>query len=280
MAIYPAAHVDLLTKGSPTALTRVDGYVAHTIVGSAASAINLFKGNGYGGSTAHFVMDYAGKVTQLVDTKHRANCQVDGNWRLLSCEHADYGEGFPTWNLNDGSQVPAFTDAQVAAEIELQVWMAKTHGFPVWLMESSMSTEKGIGWHKLGVNPYRIAGSEVWSSSYGKQCPGSRRIDQLKNVIFPAVRARVNPPPKAPTPNVPKPPTPKPATTRGHDMFLFRRKNPGSGVRLFTGSAAPINSDFNDQNAAEIGKALADPTHIASIDAAQFDWLVKALDPQ
>jgi hypothetical protein len=65
MALYPEAKVDLITKGTPTALQRVDGYLAHTIVGSAASCINMFKGNGYGGSTSHFVMAHDGTVTQL-----------------------------------------------------------------------------------------------------------------------------------------------------------------------------------------------------------------------
>ncbi len=190
MALYPEAKIDLITKGTPVALTRVDGYLAHTIVGSAESCINMFKGNGYGGSTSHFVMAHDGTVTQLVDTKHRANCQVEGNWRLLSCEHADYGEGFPKWNLNDAGQVPAFTDAQVDAEIELQVWMSRTHGFPARLMGSSKG-EQGIGYHKLGCDPYRVSGGEKWSSSYGKVCPGTRRIEQLQTIIIPEVQRRL-----------------------------------------------------------------------------------------
>ncbi len=275
MALYPGAKVDLITKGTPTALTRVDGYAAHTIVGSAASAINMFKGNGYGGSTSHFVMDFAGNVTQLVDTKHRANCQVEGNWRLLSCEHADYGEGFPTWNLNDASQVPAFTAAQVDAEIELQLWCIRTHGFPARLMQTSKG-EQGIGYHKLGCDPYRVSGGEKWSSSYGKVCPGTRRIDQLINVIFPEVQRQLSGKPD---------PAPVPVTTRRKvaSMFLYRRdpasKLPGqtnpvgsSGIRLHAG---PIASALNDYEAAEVGKALQDGSHVALVSAGLFAALAK-----
>ncbi len=270
MAIYPGARVDLITAGvnSRRTLDRVDGHIKHTIVGGASGCIAMFQRNGYGGSNSHFVIAGDGTVTQLVDTKYRANCQVDGNWRFISTEHEDMGKLFPDWNTNNADNVPAFTDAQIDAQIDLDVWLAGIYDYPIRLMQSSLTSERGIGYHKLGCDPIRVSGGEKWSSSYGKGCPGPKRIDQLKTLVIPGIQKRLAPAPI---------PTPAPSTRRSSDMFLFRRSDPKSGVRLFTSAAKPMMYDFSDENAAEIAKALKDPAHVAEVGQQGYDELVKAL---
>lgn len=67
------------------------------------------------------------------------------------------------------------------------------------------------------------------------------------------------------------------SSSRGPQMFLFTRTAPAAGIRLFTSAARPIPTTVPDEAAAEIGKALADPTYVARVGPVFFDVLVAAL---
>ncbi|MEP6528168.1 MAG: hypothetical protein ABJA86_13515, partial [Nocardioidaceae bacterium] len=95
-----------------------------------------------------------------------------------------------------GSNVPAWTKAQLDAIARIVAWAAKTHDFPVRAMENSKSAQRGVGWHRLGIDSsppyqpgYRVRGGEHWSTSVGKVCPGDRRIAQVKSEIIPRAQA-------------------------------------------------------------------------------------------
>lgn len=74
-------------------------------------------------------------------------------------------------------------------------WAHHTYDIPLRLMTSSAATERGVGWHRLGIDgnfpsmPNILAGrlqrggGEHWSSAFGKVCPGDNRIKQIPDII-------------------------------------------------------------------------------------------------
>lgn len=161
-------------------MSRHDGIVLHTMAGSLAGTEAMFLQSGFTGTESHFGVGADGTVLQWVDTSRRADANLNGTWRLLSVETADTGPPFPSWS---GSNVPAWTDAQLDAIAGIVAWAAKAHDFPIEAMRSSRAGERGVGWHRLGIEPWRVDGGEAWSESTGKACPGDRRIAQVPEVI-------------------------------------------------------------------------------------------------
>lgn len=170
----------------------------HTMVGSLDGTRAYFRKNGYGGTESHFGTGHDGTKVQWQDTLYRADANLDGNREVVSIENADYGPGFPKWDLNDGSQVPAFTDAQLDANADILEWGCKTHSIPAVLIPDTRPGRTGIGYHRQGIDPWRLSGAVRWSSANGKVCPGDRRISQLVAEIIPEVQRRlagIHPPP-------------------------------------------------------------------------------------
>ena len=161
-------------------MSRHDGVVLHTMAGSLAGTEAMFLQSGFTGTESHFGVGADGTVLQWVDTSRRADANLNGTWRLLSVETADTGPPFPSWS---GSNVPAWTEAQLDAIAGIVAWSAKEHDFPIEAMRSSRAGERGVGWHRLGIEPWRVDGGEAWSESTGKACPGDRRIAQVPEVM-------------------------------------------------------------------------------------------------
>jgi len=88
-----------------------------------------------------------------------------------------------------------WTPEQCEAIARILAWAHQTYGIPLRLMTSSATSERGIGWHRLGCNgnfpsmPNILAGrlqrggGEVWSSAFGKVCPGDNRIKQIPGIL-------------------------------------------------------------------------------------------------
>jgi hypothetical protein len=164
-----------------------DGIILHTMVGTLAGTDSLFHQDGYTGTESHFGVGPDGTIYQWTDTARTADANLEGTHRLLSIETADMGDPFPTWS---GSNVPAWTEKQLDAIAAIVAWAATTHDFPLAPMENSKPGQRGVGWHRLGVDSsppfqpgYRVSGGEHWSTSVGKACPGDRRIHQVPEVI-------------------------------------------------------------------------------------------------
>lgn len=199
MAIYPGASFAPLHPDPdvhPPRMGRFDLCLVHTMVFSLEDCDRLFRvdnGAGYDGSEAHFGLGHDGTVIQWVDTRWQAECNGDANTRAISIECADRGQGFPDWDPN-GSNVPDFTAKQVEALVDLIDWICRTHDIPRSVIPDSLSSRRGLGWHRLGVNSspahqpgFRQPGGEKWSKHTGKVCPGDRRIATLKGKVFPRV---------------------------------------------------------------------------------------------
>lgn len=147
------------------------GICLHVAVSESSSLFGFF-------STAevdsHFYVAKDGTIEQYVDTALVAYANRDGNSTLISVET----QGGVT-NV-DGEP---WTPAQVAALAKLVKWAASSDGFPLQPMTNSLLASRGVGYHRLGVDPYRISGGELWSSSYGKVCPGAAKIRQIPQII-------------------------------------------------------------------------------------------------
>lgn len=194
MARYPGAQWRPLAAdwNRQRRMERHDIICLHTMVGSLSGTDAYFKKNGYGGTESHFGIGHDGTNYQWCDTEFRADANLDGNHRIISIETADTGPGFARWNTNDGSQVPAWTDAQVEEIAATVAWCCTVHDIPCQLIPDSRPERRGVGYHRQGCDgnfpDRRVPGGERWSSAAGKVCPGNRRIAQIPKIIEKARR--------------------------------------------------------------------------------------------
>jgi len=153
-------------------------FVFHAAVSGSSSLFDFF--NQPGNPTSHFYVRADGTIEQYVNTDYQAPAQLEGNHDCASVESQDMADGFPAWS---GSDVPAWSVSQVAALARIAAWVASMHQIPLLTLPDSRNGRTGYGYHRLGVDPWRVAGGELWSKSYGKVCPGNNRIAQIPQVI-------------------------------------------------------------------------------------------------
>jgi hypothetical protein len=158
-----------------------------------------FHDNGYHGLESHFGVAGSGRIKQWQDLDFQADANFDGNHRCISIETADKGETFPQWA---GSDVPAWTAAQIDTLVGVVRWLCDTFDIPKVLVPDSKPGRRGIAYHRLGIphsthkpdapgGPWLGPGGELWTElpkGLGKVCPGDRRIAQLKDVVIPRVQ--------------------------------------------------------------------------------------------
>src|SRR5262245_40429109 len=185
-ALYPDAQYRPLGTQTEPVLANHDIVCLHTMVGSLSSTDNYFHQDGYGGTESHFGVGHDGTVYQWQDLDFQADANLDGNDRVISIETGDSGNGFPAWS---GSNVPAWTEAQLVAISELVAWLCQRYDIPCALIPDTRQGRRGIGYHRQGIDPWRVPDGERWSSSYGKVCPGDRRVQQITTEIIPRAQA-------------------------------------------------------------------------------------------
>lgn len=204
MAIYPGASVRLIDtrylSGAPMAVFNRTNL--HTQAGNG-SLYGYF--NASNRASSHFWVAKSGLVEQYVDTALRAEADLDGNDATVSIETEGNGE--------------PWTGDQLNGIIGVVSWILSAHGIPVKMATNAFSgsdSSKGISWHRLGIDgnfpaaPSRYAGRQQlgggmhYSSAYGKTCPVEPRIDQIYDVVWPAVSSGQP---------VPIPPDPGPGPT-------------------------------------------------------------------
>ena len=198
MARMPGA----LWRPIPASTSRITSYDIlcwHTMVGSLWGTDGYFRKIAPG-VNSHFGTGPDGTIVQWVDTAFRSGANLNGNHHIISVETADLGAGFPAWNTNDGSQVPAWTDAQLEANAAIAAWVHEEHGIPLTLIPDAKPGRRGQGYHRQGVPGYMVAGAERWSNATGKVCPGNRRIAQIPELIARAKQIAGGSPAPAPEP--------------------------------------------------------------------------------
>jgi N-acetylmuramoyl-L-alanine amidase len=171
MAWFPGAIRKVVARHrTPMASHR--GVCNHVAVSEAASLFNYF--NQPGNPTSHFYVRRDGTVEQYVDTQFRAPANLEGNASLISIE---------TQGGVRNVDSETWTADQVAALAEIARWTNQVHGIPLVQMANSLPGTRGIGYHRLGIDPWRVSGGERWSQSYGKICPGAGKIAQIPRII-------------------------------------------------------------------------------------------------
>lgn len=183
-------------------MTGHDIVCIHTMVGSLTGTGRYFGADGYRGPESHFGTGGRGEKVQWQDLRFQADANLDGRRNVISLENADMGPGFPRWDTRSADNVPPFTDEQVQSIAELVAWACdkRTHarcpsswachryGIPVALIPDTRPGRRGVGYHRQGCDPYRVAGGVRWSAAYGKGCPGPARIRQVNDLIIPRAR--------------------------------------------------------------------------------------------
>lgn len=177
---YPGARWRPLGEQAQPRMTAHDIVCLHTMAGSLPGTDAMFHDRGYGGTESHFGLGAHGELVQWQDLAYSADANYHGSRRIISIETADMGPPFPRWS---GSDVPAWTDDQLAALAELVAWLADRYDIPLELIEDSRPRQRGIGYHRQGIDPWRVPNGERWSKAAGKVCPGERRIAQIPGVI-------------------------------------------------------------------------------------------------
>lgn len=171
--------------------TQATIVVLHVTASNAASQYSYFNTSRKACSHFHVALD--GTVEQYINTDHLSAADVEGSNDAISIETAGLGSG-------------AWTGKQLSALAGLLAWIHHEHGIPLVLKSTSRPAERGIGWHRLGISgnfpslPSLLAGrnqrgyaGESWSSSFGKVCPGDKRILQIPDLV--AVARRIVAPP-------------------------------------------------------------------------------------
>lgn len=192
MSLYEhAVQRPLAARMTQARMTRHDIICLHTMVGYLKTTDEMFKQGGYTGVESHYGVGgiwgpdadhhLDGVVYQWVNDDYRADANLDGNHRLISIETADNAP-------QHAADIRPWTPRQVEAIIRLVADRCARYDIPAELVPDSKPGRRGIAYHRQGIDPWRVAGGEVWSKSRGKECPGDARIAQLKTVIIPGVR--------------------------------------------------------------------------------------------
>ena len=233
-----------LGRQSEARMTRHDIVCLHTMVGSLAGTDRMFRAQGYAGTESHWGVGGYGDTRQWQDTDYVADAQLEGNGRCLSVETADWGddrdgEPFTRWDTRNAALVPAWTAAQMEAIARILVACHRQYHIPLAIIPDSLPGRRGVGYHRLGCDPWRVPGGESWSKAVGKVCPGARRIAQIPFVVdlarrMVAGRPLPDPPPTPPPPELLEDPMHAIALT-----FYDDHDNPDPAGPVFRG-AAPV----------------------------------------
>lgn len=189
MARYPDAvwkPVDRYKPGgsSHVAMPKANRLIFHTAVSSGDSLFALF--NTSGNPIAHFYLRKDGTAEQYCDTDTRSSAVLEGNYDCITVESWDGGG-----DEFHGTDGPNFTPGQIEECAQLAAWCHKVHGIPLEHLDSS-APGRGIGWHRLGIDGNfppgilhgRRPGTELWSPSGGKVCPGDSKIHDVVDRII------------------------------------------------------------------------------------------------
>lgn len=202
---YPSAKWRPIARNftnRPRARTR--GVILHTTASKTATSMFGWFSNLLAKASSHVHIADDGTIEQYVDLDRIAWTTGAASNTTIGIE--TQGDGTDPW-----------TPAQLAALEDFLVYVCRRYKIPARMMTSSRSSEKGIGWHRLGIDGnfpaagilrgrnQRGGGGESWSSSRRKVCPGDKRIEQIPALVA-AVDARLAT--SEPTP----PAKPKPAT--------------------------------------------------------------------
>jgi hypothetical protein len=173
------------------------GVCLHVAVSESSSLAGYFA---TADADSHFYVTKAGVIEQYVDADVIAWANTNGNATLLSVE---------TQGGVTNAELEPWTPEQIEALARICAWAHNAEGVPLSAMPDSLAASRGIGYHRLGIDPWRVAGGESWSSARGKICPGAAKVAQIPQIIARAnvlVGVPATPPPAPAIPPTPAQP--------------------------------------------------------------------------
>lgn len=201
MTLLTIAEHKLLGSQTEPRLVKKNKILIHTMVGTLRGTDSMFRQAGFDGTESHFGTSAIGEIWQWQDTDFQADANLEGNDDAISIENED-------WGINGWKgvgEVPPFAPDQLKALIRLCAAICVEHDIPPVALTNSEDASRGIGTHRLGIDPYRTHG-EHYSSSFAKACPGNARLNQVNTIVIPdtakLVRSLLEPIHK--TPNITK----------------------------------------------------------------------------
>lgn len=165
---YPNAVRKPIVRNFGGRRSRTRAVVLHVDAGGANSLQGWFNSPASGASS-HFYVKYDGTVEQYVDADLVAWTQREGNASCVGIETQGKGDGM-------------WTPAQLRALAALVRWLCDRYGIPKASMGNSRTTSRGIGYHRMGIDPWRVSGGETWGPR-GKVCPGNDRVVQFPGLV-------------------------------------------------------------------------------------------------
>jgi hypothetical protein len=172
-----AVHKPLKINFTPRNRSRTDGIILHVAASEAASLHGWFS-NLKAAASSHLYVRRDGTVEQYVDLDQISWASVRGDLRCISVE-------------TQGGATGRWTEQQVSALARIVRETSARYGYPLRTMGSSAASERGVGWHALGVPASRSqrsagvsqTGGELWSGAPGKVCPGAERVPQIPGIV-------------------------------------------------------------------------------------------------
>lgn len=168
MAIYPGAVYRPISRNYGGVRRSTRAVVLHVDAGGAESLHGWFN-NPASQASSQFYVKYDGTVEQYMDSDRVAWTQREGNATCVGIETQGKGDG-------------AWTEAQMQALENLVRWLCDHYGLPKVDMVNSRPSSRGIGMHRYGIAPWRVAGGQTWGPA-GKVCPGNRRVEQFPTLV-------------------------------------------------------------------------------------------------
>lgn len=148
---------------------RTDCVILHIAVTEASSLHGWFS-NPKAYASSHFYVRRDGTIEQYLGAEYISWANGAGNYRAITVETQGMGTG-------------KWTSQQVEALARICAFAKSKFGVTMALMPNSKPSSKGVGYHRLGCDPWRVAGGESWSKAYGKICPGGERIPQIPGIV-------------------------------------------------------------------------------------------------
>lgn len=205
MLTYPGAAFKPLGPQTEPSMTGHDIVCIHTMVGYLSSTDRYFRvtnGAGYQGTESHYgvggkwgsdaVAGLDGVVYQWQDIAHQADANLDGNSTVISIETADNAaRPIQPWTLLQCEAIARLLAwlCSVAVHADCpSTWACHRDGIPLALIPDTKPGRRGIGYHRQGIDPWRVDGGVKWSDSRGKDCPTEARIAQLPAILARAIQ--------------------------------------------------------------------------------------------
>jgi hypothetical protein len=192
---------------------------------SAAANLRYFADNKIAVEST-FIVDLDGGCLQIMEAYERADANGDSNARAMSVEMV-------------GEAGDPFTPAQLERLYDIARWACTEH--PIARRQIPAPTESGIGWHVMFGAP------GPWTKVRGKECPGPKRIGQVRDQLIPAIT-------RAPSP-----------TSEDDDMTPAQAKQLAEVHAMLEALVAPRRADKADRdpNAIDLGDLLTKQEKLA-----------------